>query len=80
MTPAVRVAGDGLSRAMPVPAGRPLSIAMLAPPWIAVPPPGYGGVEWVVSALLTTLLDLRPSSTHVEADLGGGLGHVALRR
>jgi glycogen debranching enzyme len=38
---------------------------------------------WAAGApllLLTTLLDLRPSSTQVEADLGGGLGHVALRR
>ena len=26
-----------------------LRIAMLAPPWISVPPPGYGGVEAVVS-------------------------------
>ena len=29
----------------------PLRVAMLAPPWIAVPPTGYGGVESVVSAL-----------------------------
>ena len=29
---------------------------MLAPPWIAVPPPGYGGVEWVVSALTEALV------------------------
>ena len=28
---------------------RPLRIAMLAPPWIAVPPPGYGGIETVVA-------------------------------
>lgn len=34
----------------------PLRIAMLAPPWIAVPPPGYGGVEWVVSALTEALI------------------------
>ncbi len=27
----------------------PLRLAMLAPPWISVPPPGYGGVESVVS-------------------------------
>jgi hypothetical protein len=25
-----------------------LRIAMLAPPWIPVPPPGYGGIEAVV--------------------------------
>lgn len=29
---------------------------MLAPPWIPVPPPGYGGVEWVVSALTEALV------------------------
>jgi glycosyltransferase involved in cell wall biosynthesis len=33
----------------------PLRIAMLAPPWIPVPPPGYGGIEFVV-ALLTDAL------------------------
>ena len=36
--------------------GAPLHIAMLAPPWISVPPPGYGGVEWVVSALTEALV------------------------
>ena len=29
---------------------------MLAPPWIKIPPPGYGGVEWVVSALTEALV------------------------
>ena len=33
-----------------------LHIAMLAPPWISVPPPGYGGVETVVSALTDALV------------------------
>jgi glycosyltransferase involved in cell wall biosynthesis len=37
-------------------AGAPLRIAMLAPPWIAVPPPGYGGVEEVVSVLTEALV------------------------
>jgi glycosyltransferase involved in cell wall biosynthesis len=32
-----------------------LHIAMLAPPWIPVPPPGYGGIEYVV-ALVTDAL------------------------
>ncbi|HWH11192.1 MAG TPA: glycosyltransferase family 4 protein [Solirubrobacteraceae bacterium] len=36
---------------------RPLRIAMLAPPWIPVPAPGYGGVEAVVSALTEALVD-----------------------
>jgi glycosyltransferase involved in cell wall biosynthesis len=30
---------------------RRLRIAMLAPPWITVPPPGYGGIEAVVALL-----------------------------
>ena len=39
-----------------IPAEPPLRIAMLAPPWISVPPPGYGGVESVVSALTEALV------------------------
>jgi glycosyltransferase involved in cell wall biosynthesis len=35
---------------------RALRIAMLAPPWLSVPPPGYGGVESVVSALTEALV------------------------
>ena len=35
---------------------RPLRIAMLAPPWISVPAPGYGGVESVVSTLTEALV------------------------
>jgi len=34
----------------------PLRIAMLAPPWLSVPPSGYGGVEAVVSALTEALV------------------------
>src|SRR5579862_7154292 len=34
----------------------PLRIAMLAPPWLSVPPSGYGGVETVVSALTEALV------------------------
>ncbi len=34
----------------------PLRVAMLAPPWISVPPPGYGGVEAVVSVLTEALV------------------------
>jgi len=33
-----------------------LRIAMLAPPWISVPPAGYGGVESVVSVLTESLV------------------------
>src|SRR5215216_7675042 len=31
--------------------GRPLRVAMLAPPWIPVPAPAYGGIEEVVRLL-----------------------------
>lgn len=35
---------------------RPLRVAMLAPPWITVPPPGYGGIEAVVALLSDELV------------------------
>jgi len=34
----------------------PLRIAMLGPPWISIPAPGYGGVESVVSTLTEALV------------------------
>src|SRR5436853_7783882 len=34
-----------------------LRIAMLAPPWIPVPPPGYGGIEFVVALLTDALVE-----------------------
>jgi glycosyltransferase involved in cell wall biosynthesis len=37
-------------------AEEPLRIAMLAPPWLSVPPSGYGGVESVVSSLTEALV------------------------
>jgi glycosyltransferase involved in cell wall biosynthesis len=45
-----------LPRAHGGPPGAPLRVAMLAPPWISVPSPGYGGVESVVSALTEALV------------------------
>lgn len=39
-----------------LPLGGPLHVAMLAPPWISVPPPGYGGVESVVGVLTEALV------------------------
>jgi glycosyltransferase involved in cell wall biosynthesis len=39
-------------------AERRLHIAVLAPPWIPVPPPGYGGIEFVVALLCDALVDL----------------------
>jgi glycosyltransferase involved in cell wall biosynthesis len=54
---------DGtVPQAAPEPAGRaeragpPRRIAMLAPPWIPVPPPGYGGIEFVVALLCDALV------------------------
>lgn len=38
------------------PAGRPLRIAMVVPPWLSVPPPGYGGLEQVVAGLVDALV------------------------
>jgi glycosyltransferase involved in cell wall biosynthesis len=35
---------------------RPLRVAVLAPPWITVPPPGYGGIEAVVALLCDELV------------------------
>jgi glycosyltransferase involved in cell wall biosynthesis len=32
-----------------------MKVAMLAPPWIPVPPPGYGGIEQVIALLATEL-------------------------
>lgn len=33
-----------------------LQVAVLAPPWISVPPPGYGGIEAVVALLCEGLV------------------------
>jgi glycosyltransferase involved in cell wall biosynthesis len=50
--PPARPVAAGPSR----PPGAPLRVAMLAPPWISVPPPGYGGVESVVGVLSDALV------------------------
>jgi glycosyltransferase involved in cell wall biosynthesis len=34
-----------------------MKIGQLCPPWLAVPPKGYGGIEWVVSLLADGLAD-----------------------
>jgi glycosyltransferase involved in cell wall biosynthesis len=34
-----------------------LHIAVLAPPWIPVPPPGYGGIEYVVALVVDALVE-----------------------
>jgi glycosyltransferase involved in cell wall biosynthesis len=53
-----RLQGGAQKLAVPSsPADRPLRIALLAPPWIPVPPTGYGGIETVVSLLADALVD-----------------------
>jgi glycosyltransferase involved in cell wall biosynthesis len=54
----VRRVGIPSTSLLPPPDPDALRIAMLAPPWIAVPPTGYGGVESVVSALTEALVAL----------------------
>src|SRR5919204_6931390 len=34
-----------------------MKIAIIAPAWFAVPPTGYGGIEWVVALLADGLVD-----------------------
>lgn len=34
-----------------------MKIAQIAPPWLPVPPTGYGGIEWVVALLADGLVD-----------------------
>ena len=34
-----------------------MRIAVLAPPWFAVPPTGYGGIEWIVWLLADGLAE-----------------------
>src|SRR5437867_7424299 len=34
-----------------------MRIAQVSPPWLAVPPKGYGGIEWVVAHLADGLVD-----------------------
>jgi glycosyltransferase involved in cell wall biosynthesis len=70
----------------------PMRIAQLAPPWIAIPPQGYGGTEWVVKHLCDGLVErghevhlfaTRDSRTRAElhslfgAEMPGRLGVTA---
>ncbi|OKI68820.1 glycosyltransferase family 4 protein [Micromonospora sp. CB01531] len=51
--------------------GRPLRIAMVVPPWLSLPPPGYGGVEQVVTGLVNGLVD----QGHRVTVFGAGRDH-----
>lgn len=50
-----------------------MRIAQLAPPWIAVPPAGYGGTEWVVEQLCDGL----PARGHEVVLYASGDSHTA---
>ncbi len=54
-----RRASDSPIRLLPSPrtGAEPLRIAVLAPPWIPVPPRGYGGIEAVVDLLCEALVE-----------------------
>ena len=52
-----------------------MKIAMLAPPWIPVPPRGYGGIEQVI-ALLTGKLTERGNN---ELEVGRRARHARRR-
>jgi glycosyltransferase involved in cell wall biosynthesis len=58
-----------------------MRIALVAPPWYAVPPTGYGGIEWVVALLADGLTDrghdvtlFAPSGSTTRARLVSPLG------
>src|SRR2546422_9714480 len=54
----------------------PLKVAVLAPAWFAVPPIGYGGIEWVVALLADGLVEaghdvtlFASGDSHTKAEL-----------
>ncbi|MFI2710824.1 glycosyltransferase family 4 protein [Micromonospora sp. NPDC018662] len=60
------------SEATPPPPARPLSVLQVVPPWLPVPPTGYGGIEAVCATLVEELV---ARGHHVELVAGGG-SHV----
>src|SRR5665213_4300962 len=58
-----------------LPAGSRLRIGMVAPPWFAIPPTGYGGIERVVSVLTEGLV----AAGH-DVTLFGAVGSVTSAR
>src|SRR5919108_1336045 len=58
-----------------------MRIAVIAPPWFAIPPEGYGGIEWVVALLADGLTDrghdvtlFAPPGSRTKAGLVSPLG------
>jgi hypothetical protein len=54
----VVIAERGTDSQSPEVGGHTDNIAILAPPWIPIPPEGYGGVEQVVDLLCDGLVGL----------------------
>ncbi|HEX2029531.1 MAG TPA: glycosyltransferase, partial [Nitriliruptorales bacterium] len=53
-----------------------MRILQIAPPWFAVPPESYGGIEWVVALLADGLTDAGHEVTLVAS--GGSRTHARL--
>lgn len=53
-----------------------MRVLQVAPPWFAVPPEGYGGIEWVVAALADGLADRGCEVTLLAS--GGSQTHARL--
>jgi glycosyltransferase involved in cell wall biosynthesis len=53
-----------------------MRVAMLAPPWIAVPPPGYGGIEQVIALLAAELTERGNNVTLFAAPGTESIAHV----
>ena len=51
--------------------GRPLRIAMVAPPWFSIPPSGYGGIEAMVAELVDGLVERGHHVTLIAAGQPG---------
>jgi glycosyltransferase involved in cell wall biosynthesis len=54
--PGLRPLGGGRLAALREGAGRSLHVAVVAPPWYAVPPEGYGGIESMLAGLIDGLV------------------------
>ncbi|HEX3732432.1 MAG TPA: glycosyltransferase family 4 protein [Mycobacteriales bacterium] len=53
----------------------PLKIAVIAPPWYEIPPPGYGGVEVVCGTLVDGLVRRGHNVTLIGVGKNGTTGH-----
>src|SRR3954447_5999115 len=60
-----------------------MRIAVLAPPWFAVPPTGYGGIEWIVWLLADGLVEhghdvtlFAAGDSHTKAKLASVFDHA----